>query len=251
MSEEVFTLLLRRLTTLPEKYERINSFSRKDIPQHNIDIDEAALQKRLWGIVMAENYQFKRGLDLFGGIGHSGFILSKCCDSVTVIEKDPISFKILQENLTGVNNVNLINSNNLDFLKTCETKFDYIDFDPFGSPGKQLKYLNKIFDKGVVCITTGEILQISRNLRGAPEFAGRTGSNYIGRKARAWAEEVYIPYIESNFNLKCQAFYCYPTSVRLILSRDMKLDPSLFKGKNYLGWFENYAKSKTEQVQLI
>jgi 16S rRNA G966 N2-methylase RsmD len=207
--------------------------------QSDLAKDEAAIQKRFWDIAISEKYRFKHGLDLFGGVGFSGFIWSQCCDHVTIVEEDEKAFELLKQNLSGLTNITLINEKNLKFLESCQEEYDLIDFDPFDNANAQLAYLEKIFKSGVVCITSGEIMTVSRNLPHVADYIKPTKAEYIGKKAWKWAEDIFIPHIRWAYRLEPVTFYTYPSSVRAIFTRGMEVDASIFEGDRYLGWFRD------------
>ena len=207
--------------------------------QTNLDLDEAALQKRFWNMRLSSVCHFDRGLDLFGGVGYSGLILSSFCDEVTMVEKDPETFKCLLDNLRGRFRADFVNCDNIEFMKEYKgPKFQIVDVDPFGTPIPQLDLLGNVFDQGVVMITSGSIMAVSRGLVGKSEYIpGDNLKKYTGKNAIRWAEGIYLPYLAETYDLKLEAYYLYPTSLRAVFTRDYKLPNGLFPGKKYLGWF--------------
>lgn len=116
--------------------------------------------------------------------------------------------------------------------------FDIIDIDPFGLPYEAIDlHKHRLKKTGVLMITSGEIVSVVRNLKNSflpYDKHGRDGWKFV--------EDIYIPYIESITKLKVQFFYAFPTSVRLILSKQT-LNQHLFDGcPNYMWWFRKYAK---------
>jgi 16S rRNA G966 N2-methylase RsmD len=222
--------------------------------QSDLGMDIAAITKRKWSTIVAEKYSFENGLDLFGGVGYSGFIYAQCCKKLAVVEKDKSKFKLLQKNIGHLPNVNLINEDNLIFLKKCKNKiYDLIDFDPFANANPQLDYLKNIFNKGVVFVTSGEIMRVCRNLQPAVSWCDdEISKKYVGKAgAWKWVEEIYIPYLKNKYEIDPVFFYSFPTSTRIIFTKDFNIDSSLFSPEDkYLGWFKKYAQTAQRGFKL-
>jgi predicted RNA methylase len=215
-----------------------------DFPEHfkqyGTEDPPGTIQKKAWNITIAENLRFKSGLDLFAGVGFSTWLYSQCCEHVIAIEKDKERFTILKKNMTGIENVELIQGNNLNYLKDCKERFDLVDVDPFGGANHQLPFIEKIMDAGVVLINTGEIVTVYRNIGTRPPFMKK--NDYIGSIAWRWAEECYVPHIEQTYGLTVKSFYAYQHAVRLVCTKGGFDFPKLvFPGKQYIGWFAKYA----------
>lgn len=123
---------------------------------------------------------------------------------------------------------------------------DFVDVDPYGLPYDALKYvMPKLADKFVISITNGEIVQVTRKLKGV-----YLKSNYSGKDSWKWVENIYIPYLEKLLNADAAYFYIFPTSVRVILSKGIELPSELFEGcEKYMWWIKKYAHKK--EVYLI
>jgi len=222
----------------PELWERFKEF-RSAGNQSDLDADEAALQKRFWNLMLSKRVHFSRGLDLFAGVGYSSWIYSKCCDHLTLIENDPQTYSFLTANMASgrdsgevSSSIDTVFGDNLDFLKDYSgEKFDLVDIDPFGSPIPQLNCLDKIFDSGVVAVTSGTIMRIARGLDKTVD------SQYSGHGAIRWAIFEYLPELAKTYDLKLEAFYLYPSSLRAIFTRNFDLPANCFPGEKLLGWF--------------
>jgi hypothetical protein len=124
--------------------------------------------------------------------------------------------------------------------------FDFIDIDPFGFPYEALFLVNHMLkENGVLAITSGEVCSITRKLGNS-----FLKTQYTGAQAWKFVEHDYIPYLEDYTKLKCQFFYAYPTSVRVILSNE-KLPDFIFEGcPKWMWWFEK-QKSLSEIKGLL
>ncbi len=71
-------------------------------------------------------------LDLFSGTGAFGIeCISRGADSVIFVDNNPQAIKIITENLRGIDgNYKLVNMDGINYLKTCQQKFDVILLDP-------------------------------------------------------------------------------------------------------------------------
>lgn len=231
-----------------EAFKRFNTAG----DQSDLGMDIAAITKREWNMVVAENYSFKNGLDLFGGVGFSGYIYAQCCKKVTVVEKDKSKFELLEKNIGHLQNVELIHDDNLKFLKSHhKNNYDLVDFDPFNQANEQPQHLECIFSKGVLFITSGEITQITRNLWPPSWSDKETSVRYKGKfGAWKWAEEIYIPYLEKKYGINSVVFYSFPSSIRGVFSKDFNINKSLFHSSKYLGWFKKYADLEKRGFKL-
>jgi tRNA G37 N-methylase Trm5 len=77
-------------------------------------MDEAAVQKRLWMIQVAEQFYAQNGLDLFAGVGYGTKIMYYSCENVFAIENNEKKYSILCKNLQGTG-INIYCKDNLDF----------------------------------------------------------------------------------------------------------------------------------------
>ena len=226
----------------PVDYHCLFDF-KTDGDQSDLAMDEAAVQKRLWMIQIAEQYKFKQGLDLFAGVGYGAYIMTQCCKNVLAIEKDEVKFALLKENLQNVDGAWYLKDDNRAFLE-LETgqRFDYIDFDPFNNANEHLQYLPHLFNDGLIWITSGEIQLVYRNLPGLADCFKDKARFYTGKKAVDWPENVYFPYIADRYNLNLVDFYIYPTSVRSLWTREKYKNKIKLTGQRYLGWFKELKR---------
>ena len=82
---------------------------------------------------LGQDLSGKKCLDLFAGSGALGFeAVSRNATAVTMVESDKIVFGYLQENekLLQSDNVMLINTSAIEYLKNSKDKFDLIFLDP-------------------------------------------------------------------------------------------------------------------------
>ena len=152
-------------------FKKLGSFAAQEGSHDNI----IAIPKIMWSIRIAQKYRFHTGLDLFGGVGHSAYIMAQACDKVIVVEKEKEKADLIKKNLARVKtkNVEIVNQDNLQFLAELSKRdrFDWIDFDPYADCLLQLEYLPKIFNTGVVCISSGSITMVTRNFPGRHKMA--------------------------------------------------------------------------------
>lgn len=115
---------------------------------------------------------------------------------------------------------------------------DLIDIDPFGQPyGAIEATLPKLKDEGVLMVSNGEMMSVVRHLKNTQHLK----TDYYGKTAWKWVIEQYLPYIEEITGLKVQFFYAFPTTVRVILSKQ-ELPNDLFRGcKRWMWWLERYV----------
>ena len=95
----------------------------------------------------------KNCLDLFAGSGALGFeALSRNAKMVTFVERDSSVVKDLRRNqeLLGVTNSEIINSNGINYLDRLPQNFDLIFLDP--------PYLSELLSKSLDVISRGSIL---------------------------------------------------------------------------------------------
>jgi hypothetical protein len=112
----------------------------------------------------------------------------------------------------------------------------FIDIDPFGSPWKTLEIYTKLLRAAaVVQVTNGEIYSVVRNWKRAQR---RPTLNY-GTRTPKWVVDEYIPAVEQFLGKKCQFFYAFPTSIRLIMS-NIRLPSYIWSDCiKWLSWFGN------------
>lgn len=110
-------------------------------------------------------------LDLFSGTGALGIeAISRGAKKTFLIENNLNAIKIIKENLAGITeDYSLINTNGIEFLKTCNTKFDIVLLDPpyktnLGLDAIQLLIENNLLnDNAVILFETSFDKGISLN----------------------------------------------------------------------------------------
>jgi hypothetical protein len=115
-----------------------------------------------------------------------------------------------------------------------------IDIDPFGRPWDiLLHHRDSLRRASAVQVTSGEIYSVVRNWKRTFQFATRR----VGAKAPQWVTTEFIPRVEDITLMKCQFFYAFPTSVRLILSPG-RLPESIWNGcERWLWWFSKQGEN--------
>ena len=202
----------KALTYLPKE------FLEKEINGKNgesVTTDEAEVWKRVLNYRLIKYQQPHLILETHKGNGVGTFLALLACSTSEIISCTHFETQIPQDVL-----------------------FDFIDIDPFGFPYKALNLCKHLLKKnGIMVITSGEILTITRNLGTAI-----TPTKYKGKQSWQFVEKDYIPYIENQTKLKCQFFYAYPTSVRIVLS-NRSLPKILFDDcPKWMWWLKRYAE---------
>jgi hypothetical protein len=121
---------------------------------------------------------------------------------------------------------------------------ELIDIDPFGHPYAAIEAsLRLLAPNGVMLITNGEMMQVVRGLKKGQHIP----TDYRGRDAVRWVREQFIPEIARMTGLPMRFYYCFPTTVRLIMTHRL-LSPSLFAGcPQLMAWL----KPKPEPATLF
>lgn len=123
-----------------------------------------------------------------------------------------------------------------------------IDVDPFGHPYEAIKLvLPKLARPGVMMITNGEMMQVVRGLKRGQYLK----TDYRGIDAVHWVRERFIPEIERLTGLRTRFYYCFPTTVRLIMAHELLcefLPEHLFAGCPQL---MSWLKPKPEAATLF
>ena len=198
---------------LPKEYVDLN-LQKSGESGEELAVDEACVWKRVLDYRLIKKFKPKNILETHAGLGVATDLYKLASPKSSIV-----SCKHFQTDIPK----NMI--------------FDYIDIDPFGQPYEALEHtLIKHSDVNTIWqITNGEIMQVSRNLKGV-----KLKSEYTGKDCYKWAEEVYIPWMEEYLDLKCQYYYIFPTSVRAVFS-NKKISRELFKGcPVYMGWITKY-----------
>ena len=137
-------------------------------------------------------------------------------------------------------NAEIISLENYQTELSCveDDSCDIIDIDPFGQPYDCLKMsLRKLKDNGIIMMSNGEMLSVTRNLRKTQHLKTE---NY-GKLSPKWVMNEYLPYIEKISGLEVQFFYAFPTTIRTVLS-NQGIDESCFMGcKKWMWWLEKYS----------
>lgn len=88
------------------------------------------VKESLFGIIQ-DYLEDSTCLDLFAGSGALGIeALSNGSKLCYFVDKNPIVIKILEKNLSNIDNYKLIKKDYIEALKTLDTKFDIIFLDP-------------------------------------------------------------------------------------------------------------------------
>lgn len=132
-------------------------------------------------------------LDLFGGTGQIGIeALSRGASNVFIVDNKKESLRIIRKNvlnLSSSSNINIIDSDAVNFIKNTSLKFDIIFLDPpYNSGILELifPYIDKIMnDKGIV-ITETNLDNALLNSNGSLKFKksykyGKISINLYGR----------------------------------------------------------------------
>lgn len=107
-------------------------------------------------------------LDLFAGMGYLSKEYAEAgCERLICVEKDPEYFKVLEDRMKSLSNVELVQADNIGFLDDVASIRDvsFVDFDAFGCPNQQIA---KFFEKYpveramMVNVTDGTLLNLNR-----------------------------------------------------------------------------------------
>lgn len=209
------------------------------------DMDIAAVEKRRCNAILGDFCKFKRGLDAFAGVGVSSCYWSRCTEELYLVESRVEAVRVLRRNLQAIKRrgcrLHLVAGTAHDFVGLAIARgieFDLVDCDPFGTCYDLLPLVKRIVPRGVVCITSGEVLQVYRGLnrqRGRPP-----ADEFRGRRAVEWVRRMLLPELQAIFDgARLVHFYVYPSSVRVILATGgFPLSTDIFRGRpTLLGWF--------------
>jgi len=217
------------------------------------DTKHSGLEKSEVNEIVAANREWTDVLDAFAGYGISSYIFSKHAKRVLALEKRERTFSILWQNISDIENIEAVHTDNLSFLEKAVKEEieppDLIDLDPFGNPYAQLRHVLAWMKKGALLVTTGEIEGIYRNSfivrKNYPELKGK----YIGKEAVWWAEREFIPRVIKQYpdsQLNPVHFYAEPSSVRVVFevggfefTKETK--DKLAARPHYLSWFKEAA----------
>src|SRR5262249_18004687 len=135
------------------------------------DLDIAAIEKRLCNALLAKSARFERCLDAFAGVGVSSCYWSSCSRELYLVENRPTALQLLYKNYSAIARrncrVQIIPGSAREFLEEAARKglqFDLVDCDPFGTCYEILPLVKRVVRRGMVCITSGEVLQVYRGL---------------------------------------------------------------------------------------
>lgn len=219
-SKHLLKLYLMQLLqdNLPEEYIKSN-VTKEGEPGEELLVDEASVWKRILDYRIIKYLKPQNILETHAGLGVASELYS-----IASPDSNIVSCKHFETDIPK------------------DTVFDYIDIDPYGQPYTAIDYsLPQSNNDTVWSITNGEILQVSRNLRGV-----KLKSQYKGKDSYKWVEEIYIPYMEKTLNSTCRFYYIFPTSVRAIFSNG-ELPKELFnKCPVYMSYISKYAMNKKE-----
>ncbi len=103
---------------------------------------------------------------VFDGFAGAGIITSMYAQKakmVLAIEKDKERHSALEKKFQDFENVQLVNTDSLDYLKSINSfDFNVVDLDPWGNANKQTELALKLIEEGYLLITSGEPYAISR-----------------------------------------------------------------------------------------
>lgn len=166
-----------------------------------LSFDEAEVWKRVLDYRIAQYLKPKRIIETHRGRGVATRVFRIAAPQAKIVSADRF-----QTDLDG-----------------CEPA-QLIDIDPFGFHYEALSYALPLLDRKhhcVLMVTNGEMMTITRGLRGQVE--------YKGIKALDWVKNVFLPELEESSGLTAQFHYAFPTTVRAVLS-NRRLPKSLFDG---------------------
>jgi hypothetical protein len=144
-----------------------------------------------------------------------------------------------------------------DLARVPDGAVDLVDIDPSGRPDEALEMALRTFAKNaVLMITSGGMMEISRGwVLAAPDgrlykkdAAPPDARFYTGRDAIKWVDEIYLPAIAKQTGMTVQFRYCFPTTVRVVLSRQ-PLPRKLFDGCPPLMWWLREPKPRDAAAQ--
>lgn len=205
----------------------------EDIVNYSIDsrleqlaVDEAAIWKRIINYRLVTSYHFQSILETHGGEGLSTYIYKQYSKANRIVSCSDYEKDIA----------------NLDF-----GIFDLIDIDPFGQPWDAIELIKKLYDinNSIVMVTNGEAMLVSRKLLNSLRYR----TEYWGKDVTKWCIEEYIPLVENILGMKCQFYYIYPSSARLILA-NKEIEKFIFEGcPQYMWWVQN--PNRVKEMELI
>lgn len=196
---------LAELPDLPE-------FSKRGSNGESLAFDEAGVWKRVLDYRIAKFYQPGFILETHAGLGIGTALYRQACPSAEIIS------------LSDCTQV----PQNIDF--------DLIDIDPCGQPWLALEHV-RISDRTILMVTNGEAFAVMRGLKKSLRYP----TEYKGKDIHKWVLHEYLPILEQITQLEVRFFYCFPTSIRVILA-GFEMPEKLFAGcKQWMWWTEKYA----------
>lgn len=196
---------LKELPDLPE-------FSQTGSNGESLAFDEAGVWKRVLDYRIAKYFQPVRILETHKGLGLGTALYKYASPKSEIIS------------LTDCTKVPL------------DIDFDLIDIDPCGQPWTALEHV-KLNKKTILMITNGEVYAVQRGLKKSLRYP----TEYKGRDIPKWVVNEYLPKLEDITKMNVQFFYCFPTSVRVILSKFV-MPSELFEGcQQWMWWTARYS----------
>jgi hypothetical protein len=186
-----------------------------NIYQHGegIFLDETECWKRVLQQRLSNYYKPKTLIETHKGKGIGSFIYKK---------NNPILHSCEYDYESELKNINSFN---------C----DLIDIDPYGFCYDAIKNTKRFFyEKTILCVTSGEIMTVARNLKN-----NKVKTGHYGKNTAEWIP-YFINEIEILTEMKCHFFYASEVIIRLFLSK-IELEKSLFNDcPQYMGWLQKY-----------
>jgi 16S rRNA G966 N2-methylase RsmD len=231
-------------------YKKEKHFYVEDDPARP-DKKPSGVEKQEVNEIVAADHEWDFVLDAFAGYGVSSYIFSKHAKRVLALEEGERTFSILWQNVREIENIAVIRTDNIDYLKKALREGmqppNLIDLDPFGNCRSQLPLALDWMKNGALLVTTGEIEGIYRKSPFGRKNHADIDGQYIGKEAVMWAENEFIPNLTRGYNgLRPVHFYADPSSIRVVFEVGefkfrSETREELDKRPQYIWWFKDYA----------
>lgn len=173
--------------------------------------DVAGIWKRVLNHRISKYYGPKRILETHAGIGLSSLIYKNACPSAEIIS------------LT-------------DCTLIPKGDFDLVDIDPSGAPWVALDHVS-LSCRTILMVSSGEAMMVQRGLNKSMKYP----TTYKGKDLPKWIIKDYLPLLEELTHKQVRFFYCYPSTVRVVLS-DFEMPSDLFEGcPQWMSWLSKYV----------
>ncbi|VWL84813.1 O-methyltransferase [Oceanivirga miroungae] len=142
-------------------------------------------------LFLANNKDYKKGLEIGTAIGYSTLYLSKFLE-MTTIEIDENRYLVAKENFEKYNkNINLINDDALNVIENLNDNFDFIFID--AAKGQYKRFFDLCYGK----LNKGGLIFIDNIL-----FRSYVGSNEYPKKFKTIVNRLdeFITYLSDNYN---------------------------------------------------